>query len=214
MIEISLKILVGYLLGSVSGSLVLGRLKGGLDVRTVGSGNAGATNALRAGGWVFALGVLVIDVGKGWLAAAVVPGLNLPGVASSTVSVETVAVLCGFAAILGHCFPVFHGFRGGKGVGTFVGVLLALSPGALLVVLPVWVAVLLLGGYVSVASMVASLSFAPAAWFLTPDPERTTLALFGVVAGLFIVFMHRDNVRSLMTGKEHCFQKIRLLPGP
>ena len=92
--------------------------------------------------------------------------------------------------------------------------LLALSPGGLLVVLSVWIVVLLLGGYVSVASIVASLSFAPVAWFLTSDPERTTLALFGIVAGLFIVFTHRSNLRNLMTGKEHCFQKIRLLPGP
>ncbi len=138
MIEIVLKVLIAYLLGSVSGSLVLGRLKG-LDVRNVGSGNAGATNALRAGGWAFALGVLVIDVGKGWLAAAVLPGLNLPGVASSTVSIQSVAILCGFAAILGHCFPLFHGFRGGKGVGTSVGVLLALSPMVSLVVVSVWV---------------------------------------------------------------------------
>jgi glycerol-3-phosphate acyltransferase PlsY len=214
MFEIVLKVMIAYLLGSVCGSLVLGRLKGGLDVRKVGSGNAGATNALRAGGWVFALGVMIIDVGKGWLAAAVVPGLNLPGMTPPAVSTETVAVMCGFAAILGHCFPVFHGFRGGKGVGTFAGVVLALSPVALLVVLSVWVVVVLLCGYVSVASMVASLSFAPAAWFLTSDPERTPLVLFGVVAALFIVFMHRSNLRKLATGEEHCFRKIRLLPGP
>ncbi|TDJ36010.1 MAG: glycerol-3-phosphate 1-O-acyltransferase [Gammaproteobacteria bacterium] len=212
--EIALKVLIAYLLGSVCGSLVLGKLKGGLDVRDVGSGNAGATNALRAGGWMFALGVLIIDVGKGWLAAAVLPGLNLPGVASSMVPLPTIAVLCGFAAILGHCFPVFHGFRGGKGVGTFVGVLLALWPVGLLMVLGVWVLVLLLFGYVSVASMVAALSFAPVAWFLAPDPDRAIFTAFGVAAGAFIVFMHRSNLRNLMTGQEHCFRKIRLLPGP
>src|SRR5687767_15902764 len=106
MLELGLKVLMAYLLGSIVGALAIGQLRG-VDIRTLGSGNAGGTNALRTQGWRFALGVVLIDVGKGALAAALASRLPLPGSAWMLAAV--------LAAVAGHVWPVFHGFRGGKG---------------------------------------------------------------------------------------------------
>src|SRR6186997_1282538 len=114
-----LKVLLAYLLGSVVGSLVVGRLRGGIDIRKMGSGNAGSTNALRTQGLAFGIWVIVIDVVKGVLAAAWIPRLAIPGVtAAAAAQAGWLPAACGFAAIVGHVFPVWHGFRGGKGVAT------------------------------------------------------------------------------------------------
>jgi glycerol-3-phosphate acyltransferase PlsY len=117
-----LKVLLAYLLGSVVGSLVVGRLRGGVDIRLMGSGNAGSTNALRTQGMAFGIWVIVIDVLKGVLAAALIPRLPIPGIAPANGDgADWLPAVCGFAAIVGHVFPVWHGFRGGKGVATLVG---------------------------------------------------------------------------------------------
>src|SRR5689334_24175194 len=113
--EFGLKVLLAYLLGSVVGSLVLGRLKG-VDIRQMGSGNAGATNALRTQGKGFAIAVFIIDIAKGWLASGWLPGLVIPGLSGAGEMPPAglsawLPAACGFAAILGHCFPVWHGFR-------------------------------------------------------------------------------------------------------
>jgi glycerol-3-phosphate acyltransferase PlsY len=120
--DFALKILLAYLLGSIVGSLVVGKVWGGVDIRKLGSGNAGSTNALRTQGPAFAVWVILIDVAKGWLAAAVLPGIVLPGVPGSTGAAALwLPAICAVTAILGHVFPVWHGFRGGKGVATLVG---------------------------------------------------------------------------------------------
>src|SRR5215470_7334545 len=129
MSELALKVILSYLIGSIVGSLVVGRLRGGVDIRTVGSGNAGGTNALRTQGKAFAAWVLLIDIGKGWLATRVIAQLLLPGVALAPDTVRVwIPVACGVAAIAGHVYPLWHGFRGGKGVATLVGVVLGLDP--------------------------------------------------------------------------------------
>src|SRR6056297_1776636 len=111
-------VVLGYLLGSLSGSLLLGRMRG-VDIRSMGSGNAGGTNALRSIGWTFALGVVVIDIGKG-VAAVFVPSLPLLFSEALPVSLAGAGALCGLAAVVGHVWPLFFGFRGGKGAGTAV----------------------------------------------------------------------------------------------
>ena len=118
-----LTVLAAYLLGSINGSLLLGRLRG-IDIRTQGSGNAGGTNALRTQGKVFALGVVLIDIGKAYVAAGWLPQWlpDFGGVSGS----RWLDMACAFAAIVGHVYPVFHGFRGGKGGATVLGALLAL----------------------------------------------------------------------------------------
>src|SRR5208283_2707202 len=115
-LELGTKSLIAYLLGSLLASLILGRIRG-VDIRKMGSGNAGATNALRTQGKVFGLAVLLLDIGKGVLAVRWVPGLSLPGVGVDPgLSREWLTLACGLAVIVGHVYPVWFGFRGGKGV--------------------------------------------------------------------------------------------------
>ena len=147
MIEFALRTIVAYLLGSLNGALLLGRLRG-VDIRTQGSGNAGGTNALRTQGPLFAIGVIIIDVAKAWIAVKWVPGDVEPGM--------WLAASCGFAAVLGHVYPIFHGFRGGKGVATVLGTLLALSPLLLAGVLVIWLVMMFVFGFVGLGSMVAA----------------------------------------------------------
>lgn len=198
MTEAMVEILVGYLLGSVSGSLLLGRIKN-IDIRTRGSGNAGGTNALRHLGWRFALGVVIIDVGKGVLAAGWAP--HLLGDAQAWQ-----ALACGFAAVFGHCYPVFHGFRGGKGAATAVGVLAATQPWLLVPLTVVWVLTLVVTGYVGLATVLAMLSLLPAAWWLG---QGTAVLVFAAALGLFVAFTHRSNFRNLAAGTEHRFERVR-----
>lgn len=189
--------LVAYLLGSVSGALVIGRLRGGVDIRTLGSGNAGGTNALRTQGPAFALGVVVIDLGKGWLAAAALPVVARSAGASSV----WLPAACAFAAMLGHVWPAWHGFRGGKGAATLVGALLALSPAALGVVLGVWLSMAVLFGFVGLASIVATAALPIAVWFGRIAPLVPMLA-FGIAAAVLVLYTHRGNLARMRAGTE------------
>ena len=192
---------LAYAVGSVSGSLLLGRLRR-VDIRLVGSGNAGGTNALRTQGFWFALGVVIIDVGKGVLAAAVLAGLLAPG------GPAWQPLACGFAAIFGHCYPLWHGFRGGKGAATLVGVIAAVQWVLLVPMLLTWFVVLVLSGYVGLATMFAAASLVPAALWIGQVPG---LLPFAIVMALFVVFTHRSNIRNLRSGAEHRFERVRWL---
>lgn len=206
MLALIVRIIVSYLLGSLSGSLIVGKCYGGVDIRTQGSGNAGSTNALRTQGKVFALWVFVIDIGKGIVAAGVLPLLFA---SHHVLPFEWSAAVCGLAVILGHVFPVFFRFRGGKGFATFLGVLLMLSWPALIVALIVWVLTLVLSGYVSLSTLLAAWSL-PVFAVLTRGPE-SSLFWFGLVMAVFIVYTHRSNIRKLSTGGEHRFERVWLL---
>ena len=190
-------VLLAYLLGSVSGSLWLGRLRG-VDIRTQGSGNAGGTNALRTQGWKFALGTVLIDIGKGalaaWLALRFSPLPWLPWLAI-------------LAAVAGHVWPVFHGFRGGKGAGTLVGGVLVAWPFALLPVIGVWLLTLVATGYVGLSTILAGASLAATALLVGGDAPRTAFAL---AAALLLLFTHRANVARLRAGNENRFERVRL----
>jgi len=119
------KVLVAYLIGSLLGSLIIGKLRGGIDIRNLGSGNAGGTNALRTQGFWFALGVMVIDVGKGWLAAAILPTSFQLGQPAPPMLSSSLSIACAGAVVIGHVYPIFFGFRGGKGAATLIGVVVA-----------------------------------------------------------------------------------------
>ena len=206
MTALLLKALLAYLLGSVSGSMVMGRLRG-VDIRTEGSGNAGGTNALRTQGLKFALGVVLIDVGKGALAAWLVPQLNVPGM-EQALSAEGQLMVCGFMAVVGHCFPVWYGFRGGKGAATAVGALLVIEPITLVPMIGTWLLVLVLSGWVGLATILAALSLVPAFYLLDATPFAMG---FSVTLALFIVFMHRSNIQRLLGGTESRFEKVRIV---
>jgi glycerol-3-phosphate acyltransferase PlsY len=157
MLELGVKFLISYFIGSLMGAMIMGKLRGGVDIRTMGSGNAGGTNALRTQGVFFALGVVIIDIGKGVIGAGVVPELNIPLVPDDPMISRTwLAVCCSAAAVLGHVWPIYHGFKGGKGAGTFVGTLVILGPGLIIGVLLVWAGVLVLSGFVGLATMSAA----------------------------------------------------------
>jgi len=198
--------LAAYLIGSVSGSLVLGALRH-VDIRESGSGNAGGTNAFRTQGFRFALGVVLIDVGKGVVAAGLVPLLGA-FLAGPDDAAAHAALVCGCMAVVGHCYPVWHGFRGGKGAATAVGALLVIQPLALIPMIGAWLLVLVLTGWVGLATIVSALILIPAfAWL---DDSRAHF-VFAVVLALFIVFMHRSNIRKLLAGTENRFERIRIV---
>jgi glycerol-3-phosphate acyltransferase PlsY len=200
--ELLIKFLASYLLGSIVGSLVVGRLRGGVDIRTLGSGNAGGTNALRTQGKSFALWVLVIDIGKGWIATRLVAPVLLPAVAAAPQELRVwVPAACGVAAILGHVYPCWHGFRGGKGVATLIGVVLGLDASVLLPMLLTWFAAVVLFGFVGLASMLAAASL-PLYVSIAGLEPGLPLTSFGVVVTALIVFTHRGNIARMRARTE------------
>ncbi len=206
MIDLLVKALLAYMLGSVSGSLVLGAFRN-VDIREIGSGNAGGTNALRTQGIWFALGVVVIDVGKGILAAWLVPHMDLAAL-GEPVSTETQMLVCGFAAVVGHCYPVWHSFRGGKGAATAVGALLLIEPMAVPLMLLTWLLVLVVTGWVGLGTMLAAWIVVPVFVWLGASVAQI---VFGVVLAVFITFMHRTNIRKMLNDSEYRFQRIRMV---
>lgn len=210
MLELGVKFLLSYFLGSFMGSLVIGRLRGGVDIRTMGSGNAGGTNALRTQGWMFALGVVIIDVGKGALATGVIPALDLPLVGiDPRLSRTWLTLTCAAAAVVGHVWPMWHRFRGGKGAATLVGTLIVLDPWLILPILLVWAWVLTLTGYVGVSTMTAA-AFAPFYLALTRLPAEQPLFIYSVVMATFMIFNHRSNIRRMRAGTESCNRGVML----
>jgi acyl phosphate:glycerol-3-phosphate acyltransferase len=211
MLELGVKTLLAYLLGSVSGSLLVGQLRGGVDIRTLGSGNAGGTNALRTQGFSFAFWVMVIDIGKGVLAAAWLPDVDL-SVVSIDAAVDRLwlTVACAAAVVIGHVYPVWYGFRGGKGAATLLGVLAGLEPIALAPVLAVWLLVVMLTGYVGLATMLAVAAF-PVYVAITGDESSAPLLVFGCAMALFVCYTHRSNIARMRAGSESRAQRLWLL---
>jgi acyl phosphate:glycerol-3-phosphate acyltransferase len=208
MLELAVKTLLGYLLGAVLGSLVLGGLRG-IDIRSMGSGNAGATNALRTQGMLFGLSVFLIDIGKGVLAVLYLPRAELHGIAiDPQISREWLTMACGFAVIVGHVYPVWFAFRGGKGVATMVGVVGALEPRLLLPVVVSWCLVLVFTGFVGLASMLAGAALVVAVYVL--EPNNVPLLTFCASMELFVVFTHRANIARMYAGNENRVRKLWL----
>ncbi len=206
--ELGVKTLLAYLLGTLLGSLVLGRLRG-VDIRSQGSGNAGATNAMRTQGVIFGLVVLLIDVSKGAVAAAWLPYAHLPGTAPDLdLSREWLSLACGAAVILGHIYPVWFGFRGGKGVATVVGVVGALQPYLLLPLILSWFAVVLLTGYVGLASMLAGVTLVVTVYVQAAGMSPLLLFCLGVT--LLVIYTHRGNVARMVAGTENRARRLWL----
>lgn len=192
-------LLIAYVAGSIPTSFIVGRLGGGLDLREHGSGNLGATNTFRVLGWQWAVPVAVLDAAKG--------ALPVRFLSATVGDAPWIPVAIGTAAIVGHVFSVFMRFRGGKGVATAAGVVLALAPLALLASLVLWLVVLRATGYVSLSSMTAALAFPLLAWWLGASNQHVVAV--GVVLALFIVFTHRSNIGRLLAGTENRFGRRR-----
>ena len=209
MLELGCKALLAYLLGSVIGSLLLGRLRG-VDIRTQGSGNAGGTNALRTQGWGFALGVVLVDVGKALLAVGWLPTLDLPGIGiDPAVDRDWLLVSCATAVVIGHVYPVWYEFRGGKGAATLIGAIAVVAPMALVPVIAVWLLTVMLTGFVGLGTMLGTATLP--IYFALTAPARLPFIVFGVVIAAFIVFTHRSNIARMRAGNENRARRLWLL---
>jgi glycerol-3-phosphate acyltransferase PlsY len=194
--------LLAYALGSVATAVWAGKIFHGIDIREHGSGNAGATNTIRVLGWATGIPVLLIDIAKGWFAASLpaILGLASPG-SSALINMQ---IICGMIAITGHVFPVFAGFKGGKGVASTFGVLLALQPVVTLLCMAVFLLVLFITGYVSVSSISAGIAF-PVISLVFFDSPSVIFTIFALLIAIALIITHKKNIRRLMAGEEKRF---------
>ncbi|MEE8307351.1 MAG: glycerol-3-phosphate 1-O-acyltransferase PlsY [Gammaproteobacteria bacterium] len=202
MLELGLKVVLAYLAGSVMGSLVVGRLRGGVDIRGVGSGNPGGTNALRTQGKVFAFWVIVIDVLKAVIPVVFLPSLVLPYVGIDPfVDRELLTYVVGLAAVVGHIYPVFFDFRGGKGAATAVGVMCVVKPLLVLPMIILWLVIIAVSGFMGLATITAAIG-AVVFVGVTGLPQEHGLFLFCCAVAALIVYTHRSNIQRMLSGEE------------
>jgi glycerol-3-phosphate acyltransferase PlsY len=205
-------LLLGYLVGSFPTAILVGKIMRGsdFDIRNEGSGNAGGTNVFRVLGWKPGLIVTLIDVFKGFVATLWVSQWQPFG--SGYIDATVMPILTGLAAVCGHIWSMFADFRGGKGVGTAGGMIIALYPVAAMVCLAIFILVVYFTRYVSVGSMVAALSLPVVLWamqvFFNNDVPDA-LFQFSILVGVLMVFTHRKNIRRLIEGTENRFGKPR-----
>jgi glycerol-3-phosphate acyltransferase PlsY len=182
-----------YLLGSIPFGYILVRVFQGIDVRSIGSGNIGATNVARTGGKGLAIATLALDVFKGWLPVFLV--LTLPGIpASSPAQLHTLATFAALVAVLGHMFPVWLGFKGGKGVATGLGVFLALAPKVVLIPVVLFLAIVVLTRYVSLGSILAAATFPVALWLLDRGEFPAPALAMVVAVAMLVIIRHHQNI--------------------
>jgi len=203
MVSVLVAIGLGYLCGSLPWGLWLGRLAKGVDVRTLGSRNLGATNVYRSLGAAVGVPVLLLDVAKGALPTWLVPRLALT--ADFPGGSEWCRLAVALAAVMGHVFTVFARFRGGKGVATTAGVLLAISPPAFCVFLLVFVATVAVTRFISLGSMLGAVAFATTLGVIAPRGFASPTFALGAAIALLVIARHKDNIARLARGEERRF---------
>ncbi|MFC1565940.1 glycerol-3-phosphate 1-O-acyltransferase PlsY [Candidatus Neomarinimicrobiota bacterium] len=210
-LQLLLLLLLSFITGSFPTSIIFGKLVKGIDIREHGSGNAGGTNVFRVLGWKPALVVVIIDIFKGWLPTAIYATILLKG--QSIADVGVIQILCGFAAVLGHTYTIFAGFRGGKGIGTLAGMLIALFPIAFPLCLLAFVITLILTGYVSLSSIMATVAL-PIILLILPifgiEQGSLSLLIFALLIPWFAIYTHRSNIVRLRNGTENRFEKAMI----
>lgn len=193
---------LAYILGSIPTSIWAGKIFRGIDIREHGSGNAGAANAIRVLGWKTGVPVLIVDMAKGWFSAMLPIFFSLAEPDSALIT--NLQIGTGVTAIIGHVFPVFAGFRGGKGVATVSGVLLAIHPLLTLSCLGIFLIVILITRIVSVASMSAGIAF-PILLFTLFDTPSLFFKIFSIFVAVALIITHRKNIRRLLKNEEKKF---------
>jgi glycerol-3-phosphate acyltransferase PlsY len=189
-VKTALVLIFAYIIGSVPFALIVGRLAGGVDVRNYGSGNLGGTNAFRVLGWKVGIPVILVDILKGSLATYL--GLRLGG--------ETVGILAGLTAAIGHCYPLFAGFKGGKGVAVGAGVYFVLAPKVIILATIMFVLTLVISRYVSLSSMVGALTVGVATFL---DNNSYFLIILSWLLVIFVIYRHRSNIKRIVAGTEN-----------
>ncbi|MBI5214842.1 MAG: glycerol-3-phosphate 1-O-acyltransferase PlsY [Ignavibacteriae bacterium] len=218
--ELSLVIVLSYIVGSIPTSIIISKLTHGIDVRNHGSGNAGGTNVFRVLGWKYGVTVILLDIFKGYVATMLVTKLMLGPIPFDNVTpfedLTVVRIIAGCAAILGHIWTIFASFRGGKGIATAGGVLLALATIEILVTLGVFIIVFAIWRYVSLGSVIAALSF-PVTMAIRHNVFHAylegynTLIFFSIGISLLLVYTHRTNIKRLIEGTENRLSSSSLL---
>lgn len=210
-IQLILLLSLCFVTGSIPTSIILGKLVKGIDIREHGSGNAGGTNVFRVLGWKPALIVVIIDIFKGWLPTAIFATILFQNLPINDTGV--IQIICGFAAVLGHTYTIFAGFRGGKGIGTLAGMLIALFPLAFPLCLIVFIITLILTGYVSLSSIMATVAL-PIILLILPiiglEQSSLSLLIFALLIPWFAIFTHRSNIVRLRDGTENRFEKAMI----
>ncbi len=195
--------LIAYHLGSIPTAVWVGQAWYGIDVREHGSHNAGATNTFRVLGRKPGIIVLAVDIVKGFIAVSLVKWVNIIFVMEHTFDeIVEVQVVCAIAAILGHIFPVFAGFKGGKGVATSLGVIIGLEPLSAMICIVIFLIVLIISNYVSLGAIVVSFIFPAVVWWVT-DKSSDVLFIFSVILSLAVIASHRKNIKRLIKGEEN-----------
>lgn len=210
-VSIAVMVAIGYVCGSIPFGLWIGKLWRGVDVRTLGSGNLGATNVYRSLGPGPGIVTLLLDIAKGALPVWLAP--SLPIAASFPGGRDLAALAVALAAVAGHVWTFLAGFRGGKGVATTVGVLLALAPAAFAVFVAVFVLAVAITRYISVGSMLGSLAFAVTLAMTDTRGARSPRVWFGVLLAALVIVRHLDNLKRLSKGEERRFS-LRKAPAP
>ncbi|MFZ4462228.1 MAG: glycerol-3-phosphate 1-O-acyltransferase PlsY [Bacteroidales bacterium] len=198
-LPIFLPILVAYLLGSIPTAVWVGKTFYHVDVRNEGSGNAGATNTIRVLGVKAGIPVIIVDVFKGYAAVAIAPWIVQ--LAGGTEASPVLLLFVSAAVVLGHTFPLYAGFRGGKGVATLLGVGIGLFPAAAGIAVLVFAAIFIISGYVSLSSITAGVGF-PVTVFLFFPPPHVSYYYLAVAVAVFIPLTHRKNIKRLWNGTE------------
>ncbi len=209
--EIFIKLLLCYLLGSVLGSILLGKFKG-IDIRNLGSGNVGGTNAFRTQGALFAAGVLAIDILKGFISTKFMSTASLPvfSTISSLIDQNLLIILCGVATIIGHVYPIFHGFKGGKGGAAAIGMVYAISWPSISLAILLWMVILIFTGYVGFGTMIGSVSVIYFAYYFKDIIDNPYFLPFTVLLSIFIIYTHRSNIQRMLSGTENRFEKAMI----
>ncbi len=210
--EVVTLLILSYLTGSIPTSIIVSRVAKNIDIREHGSGNAGATNVYRILGWKYALIVLSLDIFKAWLPTAIYATKIFLSI--SIPDIGFIQILCGFSAVLGHTYPIFARFKGGKGVGSLIGVLLALFPFVFPLCLIVAIFVVVTTGYVSLGSIFAAISLPiiililPGLGIITPN---LSLVIFSLLVPWFVIYTHRSNISRIRNGTENRFDKALII---
>jgi glycerol-3-phosphate acyltransferase PlsY len=219
MLNLAIVIVLSYIVGSIPTSIIVSRIMRGFDIRQHGSGNAGGTNVLRVLGWKIGMGVILFDLFKGVVATIFVARLfwdpSLPFQNRTPFEDFTVVqIICGVAAILGHIWTLFAGFKGGKGVATGAGMLLALAPVEFAVAVVIFAAVFSSSRYVSLGSIAGAIAF-PLTMFFRENIFKVdiqgyhTLIFFAIGTSLLLIYTHRENIRRLIRGTENKLTSFR-----